>query len=605
MGTYKMCICFKRTFLAREAKPPADVKELFTEYAERGNLMTAKQLRRFLVEAQGEPDSDATTVEAEKIVEQVLQRHSTKITRNSLSLDDFHHFLFIPDLNSPIRSQVHHDMSAPLSHYFIFTGHNSYLTGNQLNSPCSEVPIIEALERGVRVIELDLWPNHTKDNVHVVHGRTLTSPVELQKCLTAIKEHAFSSSIYPVIVTLEDHLTPKLQCKAAQMIKQIFGDMLFHPESGCLQEIPSPEKLIERIIISTKPPKEFEEAKEQMEEENILEKQKGSNGNACEKEPSDHVAEHDDKSDSDTGDPSEENGDNDGYDSKSCQLGVLFYRSLIAIHAGKPKGGLREAFKIEIDKVRRLSLSEQKFEKAMESRGRDIVRFTQKNFLRVYPKGTRFDSSNFKPLTCWMHGAQMVAFNMQGHDKPLWLMQGMFRSNGGCGYVKKPAFLMNVGPDNQVFDPKAELPVRKILKVKIYMGDGWRFDFKHTHFDRCSPPDFYARHTENYERQVGIAGVPADMTAMKETRVREDEWTPVWDKEFTFKLTVPVLALLRVEVKEYDRTDSDDFAGQTCLPVSELRPGIRAVPLYDCKGDKYPSVRLLMRFVLSEETVAG
>lgn len=67
--------------------------------------------------------------------------------------------------------QVHHDMTAPLQHYFIYTGHNSYLTGNQLSSECSVVPIIKALQRGVRVIELDLWPNSAKDEVHVLHGR--------------------------------------------------------------------------------------------------------------------------------------------------------------------------------------------------------------------------------------------------------------------------------------------------------------------------------------------------------------------------------------------------------------------------------------------------
>lgn len=41
----------------------------------------------------------------------------------------------------------------------------------------------------------------------------------------------------------------------------------------------------------------------------------------------------------------------------------------------------------------------------------------------------------------------------------------MFRSNGGCGYVKKPDFLMNTGPNNEVFDPKATLVVKKTLKV--------------------------------------------------------------------------------------------------------------------------------------------
>ena len=91
--------------------------------------------------------------------------------------------------------------------------------------------------------------------------------------------------------------------------------------------------------------------------------------------------------------------------------------------------------------------------------------------------------------------------------------------------------------------------------------------------------------------QVGIAGMPAD-TVMKKTRKIEDDWTPVWDQEFSFPLTVPELALLRVEVHEYDLTEKDDFAGQTCLPVSELKSGIRAIPLHDRKGKKMNSVSL-------------
>ena len=95
--------------------------------------------------------------------------------------------------------------------------------------------------------------------------------------------------------------------------------------------------------------------------------------------------------------------------------------------------------------------------------------------------------------------------------------------------------------------------------------------------------------------QVGIAGVPAD-TVMKKTKPIEDNWVPAWNEEFEFPLTVPELALLRIEVHEYDMSEKDDFGGPTCLPVSELRSGIRAVPLHSQKGEKFKSVKLLMRF---------
>ncbi|PSR71749.1 Phosphoinositide phospholipase, partial [Actinidia chinensis var. chinensis] len=118
-------------------------------------------------------------------------------------------------------------------------------------------------------------------------------------------------------------------------------------------------------------------------------------------------------------------------------------------------------------------------------------------------------------------------------------MHGMFKANGGCGYVKKPDFLLKLGSNNEVFDPRATLPVKTTLKVTVYMGEGWHLDFRPTHFDPYSPPDFYTR--------VGIAGVPAD-TVMKKTKPIEDNWVPVWNEEFEFPLTVPELALLRIEV---------------------------------------------------------
>lgn len=53
----------------------------------------------------------------------------------------------------------------------------------------------------------------------------------------------------------------------------------------------------------------------------------------------------------------------------------------------------------------------------------------------------------------------------QGHGRSLWVMQGMFKANGGCGYVKKPDFLLKTGPHNEVFDPKHKSDVKTTLKV--------------------------------------------------------------------------------------------------------------------------------------------
>ncbi|XP_076929381.1 phosphoinositide phospholipase C 6-like isoform X3 [Bidens hawaiensis] len=559
---YKMFGCFNRKFKISDLGPPRDVIDIFNLYTKGESEMSPDNFLRFLVEFQRE---EGTTIDdVERIMERVLNMSRSHLTRYVFTVNDFFHYLMMDDVNEPIKTQVHHDMTAPLQHYFIYTGHNSYLTGNQLSSDSSEVPIIKALERGVRAIELDIWPNNAKDNIHVLHGRTLTTPVTLHKCLKSIKEHAFVKSPYPVIITLEDHLTPSLQAKVAEMVTSTFGDMLYYPKESDKDAFPSPDALKHQIILSTKPPKEYLQSKNAGKERSTRTTQSLS-----------EILGYDDLDDDDV------------EDEKSGHKKDLEYKHLIAIHASKPKNGTRKALRDEYRKAKRLSLSEQALQRAANLYAVDIVRFTQKYILRVFPKGTRVTSTNFRPLTAWMHGAQMVAFNMQGYGRSLWMMHGMFRSNGACGYVRKPDFLMNTGPKGEVFDPKAPLPVKKTLKVKVYMGDGWRLDFSQTHFDAFSPPDFYTK--------VSVAGVAADV-AKKETKVIGDDWTPVWNEEFTFQLRVPELALLKIVVQEYD-VDKDDFAGQTCLPVSELRPGIRVVPLHNKKGEKFKSVKLLMRFL--------
>lgn len=62
----------------------------------------------------------------------------------------------------------------------------------------------------------------------------------------------------------------------------------------------------------------------------------------------------------------------------------------------------------------------------------------------------------------------------QGYGKYLWRMQGMFRANGGCGYVKKPDILLNT---DKFFDPTETLPINRYLKVGKFLHFYTVFNF--------------------------------------------------------------------------------------------------------------------------------
>lgn len=94
----------------------------------------------------------------------------------------------------------------------------------------------------------------------------------------------------------------------------------------------------------------------------------------------------------------------------------------------------------------------------------NVCRFTKTNMGRMYPFGLRFDSSNADPMDAWRHGLQVAAVNTQGNDRPVWISRAFFSKNGGCGYVKKPSFLLpgsNVDPES--LQPKQELRASLLL----------------------------------------------------------------------------------------------------------------------------------------------
>ncbi|KAG8536057.1 hypothetical protein GDO81_027189, partial [Engystomops pustulosus] len=99
---------------------------------------------------------------------------------------------------------------------------------------------------------VDCWDG--PDDLPIIyHGHTLTSKIKFLDVLHTIKENAFVTSEYPVILSIEDHCSVMQQRNMAYYFKKVFGDMLLtKPVDINADELPSPNQLKKKILIKHK-----------------------------------------------------------------------------------------------------------------------------------------------------------------------------------------------------------------------------------------------------------------------------------------------------------------------------------------------------------------
>ena len=206
--------------------PRNDIDELFrTINGGQKDMIECAKLVDFLNEKQRDPRLNEILYPHynEARVMEIVNRYETNpelIQKKAIGKEAFTRYLMSDD-NAPVfldRLDIYQDMDQPLSHYYINSSHNTYLSGRQFGGKSSVEMYRQVLLGGCRCVELDCW-NGDDGSPIIYHGHTLTSKISFREVLIAIKKSAFVTSPYPVILSIENHCSLSQQRKMATLFQ--------------------------------------------------------------------------------------------------------------------------------------------------------------------------------------------------------------------------------------------------------------------------------------------------------------------------------------------------------------------------------------------------
>lgn len=541
-----------------------EINVIYQRFAKTDGQMSARDLLNFLLNEQRENASmnDALTLIHKYEVDEIAKQ------TNCMTKDGFLMYLSQEDgyIFNPAHRSLYQDMNQPLNHYYISSSHNTYLMEDQLKGPSSKEAYIKALMKSCRCVELDIWDGADGEPI-IYHGYTLTSKVLFKDAIQAIKTYAFKTSPYPVILSLENHCSVEQQKLMAHYMISILGDALVTKPLGTTMptNFPSPEELKGRILVKGKRLNKLDAF---FTNNNIIE-----DGQVSEEDEAADCKETPQK-----------------QSKKKSKITLAKELSDIVIYCKSVHFNSFENAREKQAFYEMASFKESKAFNLAETSGNAFMHHNMEKLSRIYPAGSRTNSSNYNPVPMWDVGCQIVALNFQTPCKEMYLNQGRFMPNGFCGYILKPEFQRD--PSSR-FDPNTLsngpwlkkktfhvmiISAQQLPKIKINK--------------QSSIVDPLVR--------VEIHGVPADNNKKETHHIDNNGFNPVWNEKLQFNINVPELAMVLFIVEDFDTANRNDFIGQYCLPLTSVQNGYRKVPLLNKKGDVLPSAGLFVHTMLMD-----
>lgn len=548
--------------------------KVFQDFSGDGERLLLDELENFLRIEQQEGER-ASAQRSQELIE-LYEPSETAKKEGAMSLEGFQFYLCSPDgsIFNPDHSTLHQDMTQPLSHYFISSSHNTYLMEDQLRGQSSVEAYIQALKRGCRCVELDCWDGYDGEPI-VYHGHTLTSKILFRDVILTLKEYAFKVSHFPVILSLENHCGVEQQTVMARHLRQILGDTLQTTllDGQVPQTLPSPQDLKGKILLKAKKIGGLESCLDETLTDEVSDDEDMANGESENLSVEDQTAGCVDFS-------------KEKSKSKlSRELSdLVVYCKSVHFHGFDQTRLNGKCYEIS-------SFSESKAKKLAKETGTQMVQYNTRQLSRIYPSGLRTDSSNYNPQDMWSVGCQIVALNFQTAGLEMDLNDGLFRQNGGCGFVLKPDFMRDA---STVFSPERpeETPGYRPLRLSIQVISGQQLPKVNQKEGSIVDPLV----------RVEVYGVPRDQTKEETSHINNNGFNPVWNETLNFVVHVPELALVRFVVEDYDKASRNDFIGQFTLPFTSLQAGYRHIHLLSKDGTAIPPASIFVNVSISELT---